>query len=503
MENPIRTFRFPRGSRRGALLALLAGVACAGLPAHEHVWIRVRTPHFEITSGLPRADTIALARDLELFRAVVERITNVTRFESRVPTRIYAFPDAASFRPFRRDAGILGYFVATPRANFIALQPSAWSETRVVLQHEYVHFLIRNQGTLGYPPWYDEGLAELLSSVEVKGGVVEFGRIPPARLRALRDLPWLGLGRVLRARDLEGFSRDERASFYSESWALVHYLLYGRRQEEPVADQLTRYLRLSVEDVPHWRAVESAFGVRPEVLERELRSYVDRGRFLRYTIPVERFPTGPAPTVEVLSPGVVASELGRLALVVGEPEHAERVFRAALRAAPELPEAHAGLGTALRFQERWEEAAPQDREALRCGPDDAWTHLDYAEFLLERARRSEDPAERAERLREARHHLARSWKLAPDVPETYAMYGASYLLPGEDPAAGVEALERAHRLLRSEPSTALLLAALYRRLERPDDARSLVMNVRAWSHGGPADARAQQILEGLVAAAAH
>ena len=66
----------------------------------------------------------------------------------------------------------------------------------------------------------------------------------------------------------------------------------------------------------------------------------------------------------------------------------------------------------------------------------------------------------------ARAHYARAIELAPDIPESHLMLGRTYLLPGEDPAAGIAAAERARALLPGHSAVHFTLAQLYARAGR-------------------------------------
>ncbi len=77
------------------------------------------------------------------------------------------------------------------------------------------------------------------------------------------------------------------------------------------------------------------------------------------------------------------------------------------------------------------------------------------------------------------------------------MYGASFLIEGEQPQRGLETLEHAHALLRSNLDIQLMLAQLYMRLDRDAEARELLKTVETWGHGsGQADS-ARKLLEEL------
>src|SRR4030095_16091840 len=100
-----------------------------------------------------------------------------------------------------------------------------------VVQHEYTHFLQFNQSDFIYPPWYVEGLAEMLSTVQVTSTDVELGHPPANRVDSLRRGPqngyWHPIRRLMRARSLENWPSVQIGMFYAESWALVDFLHAG------------------------------------------------------------------------------------------------------------------------------------------------------------------------------------------------------------------------------------------------------------------------------------
>jgi thioredoxin-like negative regulator of GroEL len=92
----------------------------------------------------------------------------------------------------------------------------------------------------------------------------------------------------------------------------------------------------------------------------------------------------------------------------------------------------------------------------------------------------------------------RSYRLDPGIPETYAMYGKSFLAPGEDPARSLETLEHAHALLPSNTDILWLFAQAYVKLGRVDDARPLAERIVAWSHSGDRPAAVGELLDELA-----
>jgi hypothetical protein len=146
-----------------AVVLLLSPTTASAKELWELPWIEVRTPHFVIVSAIPEERTVNLARDLENFRAAVQIITNIGRFEERIPTTVYVLPHGVEALGFKGD--IAGYFRAEMRANYAAVIPVTGAPLDDTLKHEYVHFLLHNRDALAYPPWFDEGFAELMATL--------------------------------------------------------------------------------------------------------------------------------------------------------------------------------------------------------------------------------------------------------------------------------------------------------------------------------------------------
>jgi hypothetical protein len=141
-------------ARLAVVLAASVGLlGCAHLPLLTRSWVEVRTPNFVILSPLAEADALKLAGELELFRSVAEVVTGKQIPTSPVPLRVYAFDGPDSFRSFG-PPGVAGYFADSAREGTIVI--ADWKRrafgARQVLQHEYVHFLLRNHSLHAYPP---------------------------------------------------------------------------------------------------------------------------------------------------------------------------------------------------------------------------------------------------------------------------------------------------------------------------------------------------------------
>jgi tetratricopeptide (TPR) repeat protein len=476
-------------------VALSFLLGCATKPLHERDWVEVRTPHFEIVSSLDESDTRQLARDAELFHAATEFVMGTPLRAPPVPTRIYAFDGRGFRRPFA-VRGAPGAFLPSLRESVIALRTGdGWQEdTTESLRHEFVHYLLRNHGGFDQPLWFDEGSADFLSTVAAKGDQAELGSFRRDHVRMLRDQSWVPLIRILRVEDLEGWGTRRRGVFYAQSWAFVHYLNFGLDKPGRGQAQLNRYFRRLAAGRSHEDAVRQAFGVGPRSLDRKLQRYVRSERFGAVVVRFENSREVAAPETRPLARGDVVTRLGWLLISLDRAKPAQRYFEMAIREDPNNARAHAGLGAAEGLRGRWEAAIPHFGRALGIAPDDALNQLDIGNHYYGRAVAAPSPEARAQLAALARRHYARSRELDDSIPEAYAMYGATFLLEGEEAERGLEPLRHASRMLPSSSEIKLLLARLYAKLGRSVASRTLALAVYSRTHSEAIRAEAQEIL---------
>lgn len=460
-----------------AMLPLCAQSVLA-TEAWEHRWIEVRSAHFAVASTLSNKRTTVLVEALEDFRVAVAALTNISMPEERVPTRIYILP--APEDDFRLSGALKGYMLTRMRGNYAAMVPTG-SSTADVLKHEYVHFLVHNHSAQQYPIWFDEGFAELLATVRVKGDILEYGKASPKRMSWLVNGDWMPFARLLSIRDTGQLRPDEKGMFYAQAWFLVHYLNLGGGAVN-FLQQSHAYLRLVEAGTDSAAAFAQAFDTDPQLLEARLRKYAQRLTYHRNAVLVP-FPEV-AMTTRDMPRDEIAAELGALSAQTGGAQAATKYFEAALVANPDNAEALVGLANVFKVTDRHAQARAYYEKAIRLAPDNANHYLDYAEYFLFLA--DAEPAKESALL-EARRLFLRSYELNPNNPETLTMNGASYLFPGADATKAVASIEAAHRLLPAQPEIRLWLAKAYIAAGRTDDARKQLTQLLAWSHSALVD----------------
>ena len=391
---------------------------------------------------------------------------------------------------------LAGYMLQAMRANYAAIVPSG-SFTDEALKHEYMHFLVHNRSAQQYPTWFDEGFAELLSTVQVTDSLLEYGKASDVRMSWLINGNWMSFTKLLNTRDTGQLRSDERGMFYAQAWFLMHFLNIGNGATN-FGEQSRAYLNLVEAGTESSAAFSKTFAVDPNTLETKLRRYARRLKYYRGEL-ITPFPAV-ATTIRTVQADEIAAELGTLSLLTGGAAAAEKYFAEALRINANNADALVGMGDVHKMTDRMASAPPYYQRALALEPDNANHHLDYGEYILDLARVEKSPEKVRALLVDARKHFFRSHALNANNPETLAMNGASYLFAGEDASKAVSSLEAAFHLLPAQSDIRKLLAQAYVATGRKDDARKQIKQLLAWSHSSGVP-ELEAMLSGLDASA--
>jgi tetratricopeptide (TPR) repeat protein len=479
---------------RAVLLLLVAG-ACAAPITIDESWLEARSANFSLYTTLDEPHARELLEHLELFRAAILAVTRVRNVHPHVPTEIYAFRSESDYRPFEPFADTAGFFRPTLRVNYLALSAGAnAAQAREILYHEYTHFVLQNEGSGHYPLWFEEGFADLLSSVDVRGANVRIGAAPQGRVNSLRHGAPLPYARVLRARSYEGFGSEQLQMFYAQSWLLVHHLVLGSGGN--ASARLRRYVDRIERRGDEAQAFREAFGIDVSDLGPRLEKYQEKIPI--FGLPREKLSPELRAGVRRVPIDEIRTRLGWLASANDKPVLARRLFESARAANPNNARAIAGIGEVHKFARRWDEAEAGYRRAIELDPGGWQNHLDLARCLVDRS--SVEDEQVATRLATAREHLARVLELAPEMPEGHATLGLAQAMSG-NLDAGIASLERALVLLPASSAIEYPLAQLHSRAGHRERAIALLRSVVHRVHGG-ADAEVVRLLETLEGAEA-
>lgn len=424
-----------------ALVALLGlALGCATKPPSEQHWVEVRTPHFRTVSALPRPATDDLALDLELFRRAVELLAGAPLPAEAQPIDVFAFDDRRLGPSFSHGEHA-SYLLASPDHTTLVLRAAGgWrGDAGVALRHDFAHALLRGRDGFAAPLWYDEGIAQLASTIEVRDGAASIGGLRADHLRALRSGPRMPVRTTLDLESFAGPQDPQRAALQAESWSLLHYLFFGQRTPRHLPRQLLVLARADrVDDA----LLERELQLTSDDLDRGLQHYPVRaqGGALEIRSGAEAGPpfrARPLPTSEVLV------ELGELALALDRSSVARHHFERALASEAQAARVQAGLGAADGLDGQWTQAAARLESALTLAPGDPRIERAAADLWLARAKVAEDPDTRQRYAERAREHYRQSLTGDPTQAGAHAGIASSHLVAGQALDAALQALERA------------------------------------------------------------
>jgi tetratricopeptide (TPR) repeat protein len=436
-----------------ALLLLTPYDASAG-------WTSLRSRNFLFIGDASERTIRATAQKLEQFRDVMLRAIPGAPATSPVPTVVLVFRNDASFNAYKprfegRPVEVAGLFLQNDDINYILVNAEEFEQAFKIVFHEYSHFLQGNWSE-AVPVWMGEGMAEVYSTFQERDGGKSAVLGSPDRdhLGLLQTSPLIPV-RELIAIDHSSPTYNEgrrRGVLYAESWALVHYLMFGNDVRRP---QLTAYLGAIKSGTRPEQAFGDAFG-DIGALDGELRTYIRGFRFpvIRANFG-EKVDGGALAGGEAISEAQAAAYLNDVLARLGQPDAARVQLRDLIEKDAALARAACVLGLIELRDKRYDEALPLLERAATLAPDDAWIQTALGDALI---RRSEDPDGDARALlQHARAALARAADRDDASARTLATFGRAHLYEGGDPQRAFSALERAVKLVPGREEYRLLL----------------------------------------------
>ncbi|MBI5767239.1 MAG: hypothetical protein HZA93_05540 [Verrucomicrobia bacterium] len=376
-------------TRIGLMLARLAGLFCgayfasAVAVAADGGWIELRTAHYRLVSDAGAPELRKVAMDMERFYAGFEAFWAKAPGKL-LPCTIIVFAREADFdaaKPTFRErtshhgavfvSGMDAAFIAFPLAAFDSSIPAGRAffgvtDSRRTEFHESVHYLL--SGLARRPPaWFNEGIAELLSTAELHDKGMTVGRvIGPYTV-------WLSRNGARPIAEIFPVTHDspeyndpaKAGSFYGHAWAFLHFLLCGKNPDGPA--MLVKFLQLTRDGAHSSEKFRQAFGRDERAFDKQLRDYLDSGRYSTRTVPVFHSASPDALKPAPMSATEVDLCLGQFLLHTKRlPEGRARISRA-LAALPLDQRARDAAGLLALLEDDAQAAADHFREAIKLG----------------------------------------------------------------------------------------------------------------------------------------
>ena len=361
------------GKHRVLFLLCLLSFALP-VAAAEREWSKLSTPNFELyTNGGegPGRRTLLYFEQIRSF--FIQSMG--TEGKEREPIRIIGFRGAKDFEPYRPNEFASAFYLGGYDRDYIVLGDIG-AENQETAVHEYVHLLAK-QFEMKFPPWLNEGVADLYSTLKPTGNKVKVGDLLLGRYQLLQTAKWIPLERLLAVdRDSPEYNTKQHAGmFYSESWALTHMLNLGPE----FVDKYPAFSAALAAGGNSAQAVQQAFGMTPAQLEKELRAYIDGETFYEavFDIKLEKSAETPviaaAPELEI---GLVLAQL--TASMRNKRDLAKKSYEELAAKYPQAPEPPEALGYMAWRGGDDEEGRRYFTRAAELGSNNAKMYYDLA-----------------------------------------------------------------------------------------------------------------------------
>lgn len=357
--------------------AVLASVLTASLATAAEQWLKLTSSHFELytTAGEKKGREAILF--FEQVRDFFGRARGSAKPVTTAPVRIIAFRSDKEYKPYRISESADAFYLDGYDRDYIVMH-GITEESYPVAVHEFTHLLIKRAG-LDVPIWFNEGLADVYSSLKPLGKKVLVGSLIPGRFYSLQQSKWIPL-EELASVDARSPYYNEKARagiFYAESWALVHMLFLSDQYRE----QFNKLLVALASGLPAGAAFWQTYAKTPAQVQKDLEQYMRGTKFNGMLFDMKLEKSAEEPDIEparTLESGMVLADL--LALT-GKGEAAKEAYQSLAQANPKSWEVEAGLAELAWRGKNTEEAKKHFARAAELGSTNPKLYYDYATVL--------------------------------------------------------------------------------------------------------------------------
>jgi Flp pilus assembly protein TadD len=299
----------------------------------------MQSPNFEAYSSAGERDTRDALRDFERVRDFFLQV-NQSAPAKPVPVYVVVFGSEKEYAPYRFNEAAAAYYFGGAERDYIVMGRTG-EEAAQIAVHEYVHLVARH-ADLKFPTWLNEGVADLYSTLRMRGDKALVGDLIPGRLQVLFTEKWIPLSVILSATQSSPYynEKNKAGSFYAESWALAHMLSLAPEY----APKFSEFLKTVHSGVDSAAALERVYGRTVPVVEKDLQVYFRGTQFYGrlYSVKLangkENSPATPAAMFDV------KLALADLANRPGREAETRTTFEDLAREDPKRPEPWSGLG---------------------------------------------------------------------------------------------------------------------------------------------------------------
>ena len=275
---------------RQSCLVLIAIFLCRAAYAGPDQWTELRSPHFTIITDANEKQARHIADQFERMRWVFQTLYPKANVDPVAPVVVIAAKNQKVFETMEPAAYLAkgrlelgGYYSHTLEKNYIILRLDAGLEHPfATVYHEYTHLEFMGADRW-LPLWLNEGLAEFMQDTDIRDKDVLLGGPSADEIPYLRQKDLIPLSVLFKIDATSPYYHEEQRGsvFYSESWALTHFLMEA--DHDNGTHRLADYMSLLSRNEDPSIAAQEAFGDLTQ-LERALESYIRRGDYKTFLL---------------------------------------------------------------------------------------------------------------------------------------------------------------------------------------------------------------------------
>ena len=480
-------------------ILLLAGAARA---TAADQWVEVKSAHFAVTSNAGEGAAKTLAWQLEQIRSAISVLWPWAKVDLNKPLAVFVVKDEPSMKAmapsyWEQKGGLhpASLWVGGPDQNYLALRSDVEARDEIHINpyvtsyFSYVSLILQQSVGHSLPLWFSRGLAGVMSNTIVRESKIYLGPPIPWHLERLREGMRLKLPALLKVtRNSPEFRKGEDLStFDAESWALVHFLMFGDNGAR--SPKFEQFAQMVVRGADPDVAFREALG-SPEQLESAFVIYINRSMFTFRQFNVDASVKREGFTVEKLTAADAATRRAFFHAAMGRPVEA-RAAIAEARKTGDTAETHVADALLLDAEGKGEEAQAAYARAVEAGTTNPYAYYRLAS-LQWRGPVEHDALVRIEQL------LTKAISLNSRFAAAYAMVGdARSVLGIGEPIAMIL---RAISLDPAEPHYRLTAATVLLREKKIDEAIQHARIAQSLADTDEERRRAQEMLDRLARA---
>jgi tetratricopeptide (TPR) repeat protein len=460
---------------RFSVAVLIASVA----PLCAQQWTRLTTPHFELytTAGEKKGrETILFFEQVRSFFLQASPAKRASEF----PVRIILFRNDKEYTPYKVNEFAAAFYTRSRKRDYIVMRDFS-SENSPIAVHEYMHLIIRDAG-LKVPIWFNEGWADLFSTLKPRGKKAIVGELIPGRVQTVLTGKWIPLEQLAEVDHSSPLynERNKASMFYSESWVFTHMLFLS----DDYRPNFSKFVALLAEQKSLADALMQAYGKTVRQVDTDVQRYLKTERLysaafdIKLTKSEEEAASAPVDAVEA---DVVTADL---LAAMNRRDEAKTAYARLSKAGADRPEIEEALAY-MAWQSSGEEAAlPHFEKAFKLGIRDPQVCYHFG-VLAQNAGR---PASEVVKI------LGKAVELKPDFLDAQLALGAARI-NAKDYAGAIADLTRIKRIDPDKaPRLFSALAYAYALAGAMDDARKNAELTRKWAKTPEDIARADDML---------